>query len=99
MLDIPYAPQAGAVLIYGPAADEGGVRGVIVSILVTAVGTTSAVIYDNATGAASGTIIGEILSTATVGQVISMEMAFNHGVTVSGATTAPAFTCSIDNQN
>lgn len=98
--DLPYAPQAGAKLLYGPAtgSTEQGSPGILVSILVTTVGTTLTQIFDNGLGVASGTIVAEIPTTAVAGTEILCNMGFNHGLTVGGATTNAAFTASIGEQ-
>lgn len=65
--------------------------GRLVQALVTAVGTTNLTIFDNAS-AASGTIIGIIPSTATVGQVFVWAVPAANGITAQCATTTPATT-------
>jgi hypothetical protein len=67
--------------------------GVLFKCVVTATGTTNALIYDNAS-AASGKVIGVVPSTVTVGQVFEFSMPASAGITVGGATTNPAFTLS-----
>ncbi len=64
-------------------------------VLVTATGTANSVIYDNAT-TNTGTIIGIVPSSATVGQVIDLRMPAANGITVSGAAAAPGYTVSFN---
>lgn len=81
-----YTPAAPAVLLGRPCR--------LCRFLVTATGTTNLAIYDN-NNAASGTIIGVIPSTATVGQVFDFQMPASLGLFTNGATTAPAGTVSV----
>lgn len=70
------------------AAPGGG--GQLRRVLVTAVGTGTATIYDNTAG--SGTIIGIVPASAAAGTVYAFEMPFFAGITVVNAASGPGLT-------
>ena len=65
--------------------------GRLVSVLVTSVGTVAVPIYDNAS-AASGTIIGYIPASPTLGVFIVFAAPAANGITVGGAAGGSTFT-------
>jgi hypothetical protein len=67
-------------------------QGRLARVLVTTQGTTTAeTFYDNPS-ACSGTIIGVIPVTATVGTVYQIDLGANTGITACGGTLSPAVT-------
>ncbi len=67
--------------------------GRLAKILVTATGAGNTLIYDNASGH-TGTVIGVIKSTASVGDVIDLKMPAANGITVAGNAANGGFTVS-----
>ena len=67
--------------------------GRLVRVLVTTVGTTTTLIYDNAT-TASGTIIGVIPANSGIGTIIDLSMPAVNGITAGQTTTSSVFTAS-----
>lgn len=67
--------------------------GRLARVLVTATGTANLLFYDNAT-AGSGTVIGVIPSTATVGQVFDIQMPAQNGIWAASGTGTPGVTVS-----
>lgn len=65
--------------------------GRLARILVTATGTNQMNIYDNASGA-SGTIIGVVPASATVGTVVELRMPASNGMVVAGNSANPGVT-------
>lgn len=61
-------------------------------VLVTVAGTVSLTFYDNATGAATGTIIGITPATTTVGQVLDFNLPAAVGISCVGAAGTPGVT-------
>ncbi len=62
-------------------------------VLITASGTGSVVIYDNAS-AASGTVIGITPANPALGTTYDFEMPAVNGITVAGSATLPGITVS-----
>lgn len=62
-------------------------------VLITASGSGSVVIYDNAS-AASGTVIGITPANPAVGTTYDFEMPAAFGITVAGSSTLPGITVS-----
>jgi len=71
-----------------------GAPGRVVNAVVTAAGTATdnAIIYDNSQGAASGTILAEILGGTAVGTQITIQMPAGQGITVVNVASGPGFT-------
>lgn len=67
--------------------------GRLCQVLVTAVGTDAALVYDNAS-AASGTVIGAVPASAPVGSVYAFQMPARNGITVAGSAAMPGLTVS-----
>jgi hypothetical protein len=67
--------------------------GRLAKILITATGTASMLIYDNAT-TNSGTIIGVIPANPTAGQIFDLKMPAANGITVAGNANNPGVTIS-----
>jgi hypothetical protein len=85
-----------AVIAAGHAADTviASQPGALARVLVTATGTNSMLIYDNAS-TASGNVIGVIPANPTVtGIPFVFKMPTDHGVTVKGDSNNPAVTIS-----
>jgi hypothetical protein len=84
-----YAVPAGAGTYTVKAAP-----GRLISILVTTAGTSgdNALIYDNAEGAASGTILASVLGASAVYATESPNMPAANGITVVNVAGGPAFT-------
>jgi hypothetical protein len=76
----------------GTTVVKGGPGRLIVAV-VTAAGTSAdnATIYDNATGAASGTILAVIAGGGNLGQ-IPIDLPAANGITVVNVGSGPAFT-------
>jgi hypothetical protein len=70
-----------------------GAAGRLCNVLITATGVTSMVIYDNAT-TNSGTVIGAIPASPTVGNTYNFSMPAANGITIAGSATNPAITVS-----
>jgi len=70
-----------------------GTPGRLARVLVTATGTASLMIYDNAT-TNSGTIIGILPASPTVGAVYDFGLPAANGITVGGSSTNPGVTIS-----
>jgi hypothetical protein len=77
----------------GPAAVVKGAPGRLCTVICTAPGGGSVgiIFYDNAS-AASGTIIGEIPATATLGQQFQIDMPAANGITANASAGSPAVT-------
>lgn len=67
--------------------------GRLATILVTAVGTAQLNIFDNAS-THTGTIIGIVPASATVGSIFKLNMPVANGITVQGAASTPGVTIS-----
>lgn len=67
--------------------------GRLVRVLVTSTGSATVTFYDNAT-ACSGTIIGVLPASTTVGQVYDFSFVATNGITGCGAAGSPAVTVS-----
>lgn len=67
--------------------------GRICRVLVTATGTGVCTFYDNPS-AASGTVIGVVPASATVGTVYQFDMPAANGIFASNAASGPALTVS-----
>lgn len=68
-----------------------GAKGYLSGMVVTATGTANLVIYDNAS-AGSGSVIGVIPSTATLGQYFPLNMPAQNGITAALVSGSPAVT-------
>jgi hypothetical protein len=68
-------------------------KGYLKGVLVTATGSANLLLYDNAS-AASGTVIGFVPSTATLGQYFVTEMPATNGITAGQLSGTPAVTAS-----
>lgn len=64
-------------------------------ILITAVGTTAVVCYDNAS-VASGTIVAEVAASTAIGTIEDFSLPVSNGITCAGASTAPGYTLSFN---
>lgn len=67
--------------------------GRLCNVLITATGVTPMVIYDNAT-TNSGTVIGALPASPTLGNTYSFSMPAANGITIAGSATNPAVTVS-----
>lgn len=70
-----------------------GSKGILVSALVTAAGTTDMEIYNHAS-AGSGTMIGIIPANAPKGSLFRFQMPASAGITVKGNSGNPGVTIS-----
>lgn len=72
--------------------------GCLAKVLVTSANGAAAItIYDAsgpASGAVTGTIIGVVPASATIGSIYSLGMPFENGITVGGAATNGGLTIS-----
>jgi hypothetical protein len=72
--------------------------GTLARVLVTSVNGAAAItIYDAngpASGSVTGTIIGVVPASATIGSIYSLGMPFENGITVGGAATNGGLTIS-----
>lgn len=64
----------------------------VCKVLVTVLGTNPLTIFDNGSGAASGTIVGAIPASAPVGTVYAFELFCNLGILVQGNAANPGIT-------
>jgi hypothetical protein len=80
------AAASGLQLIKGGA-------GRLLKVIVTVATTTNPVtFYDNATGAASGTVLLVVPAAATAGTIYDVNLPAANGITVNGAMVAGAIT-------
>lgn len=64
---------------------------VLCSVIITAAGTTALTFYDNAAGDTSGTKLGALPATTTVGQIFEfMSPAFS-GISAPGSSGTPEY--------
>lgn len=68
--------------------------GYLKGVVVTATGTAALSFYDNAS-TASGTVIGIVPASATLGQYLQMEMPAGNGVVAGQLSGTPAVTASV----
>ena len=68
-----------------------GAPGTLCTVVITAAGTASLQIFDNAT-AGSGTLLLTSPATTTLGQIFNVFGAAMNGITALGATGTPGFT-------
>lgn len=61
-------------------------------VLITVAGTTALTFYDNATGAATGTIIGITPTATTAGQVFEFDLPAAAGISAVGGAGSPGVT-------
>lgn len=68
--------------------------GRLCTVVVTATGTGSSpvLIYDDATGTGTGTVLCAIPGNAAVGEVFELDMPAANGLTAVGSTNSPALT-------
>lgn len=67
-------------------------QGRVARALVTATGTAALLIYDNALGNGSGTVIGVIPANAAVGSIYAFDMPAANGISVPGVASSPNIT-------
>ena len=89
-----FAEKTAAIPAGAYTAVVKGAPGRVVNLLVTTVGTGgSLTIYDNATGAASGTILAQIAGTTAADTQIPIQMPASQGITV--VNTALSFAATL----
>jgi len=67
--------------------------GCLARVLITATGTNQMNIYDNAT-TNTGTVIGAVPASPSIGQIFEFKMPAANGITVGGNANNPGFTIS-----
>ena len=60
-------------------------------IVITTVGTATATIYDNASGAASGNVLFVVPANATLGEPFDIQLRCAKGIYVAGQAGSPGF--------
>lgn len=84
--------------VTGNTIIKGGYSGTLARVLVTSANGAAAItIYDAngpASGSVTGTIIGVVPASATIGSIYSLGMPFENGITVGGAATNGGLTIS-----
>lgn len=68
--------------------------GFLVRVLITTAGTAALTFYDNAAGAALGTVIGVTPATTSVGQMYEFQMPALIGISAVGGAGSPGVTVS-----
>jgi len=87
--------DGGQVAVAVAAAGSANVKaspGRLCNLLVTVAGTASLILYDNAAGGATGTIIGITPATTTVGQILELNIPAAVGISAIGGVGSPGVT-------
>lgn len=64
---------------------------ILCNVVITAAGTTALTFYDNAAGDTSGTKIGALPATTTVGQIFAFQSPAFTGISAPGSAGTPEY--------
>ena len=64
---------------------------ILCNVIITAAGTTALTFYDNTAGDASGTKLGALPATTTVGQIFPFQSKAMSGISAPGASGTPEY--------